>query len=229
MVWIFCVQHRNNQPTQPQGPSLGSILGGTVQPTASGNTPQSLEQLLERQWEQGSQFLMEQAQHFDSECHFIHSDLDSFSKWYNYISIFYSCIVAIMFVSTAIGKCTIGRPCKQFDCTKGPFAGSQCPFGHTVEPNVQWTTTGTRLAFWNIYIYMWPTHKHTNQIIKKWTQKVRHFKPTTTKYHLPWHLTTNYSSFIQSFEWPDWHIHKATGWESEWHRLSTQSTTSNEC
>jgi len=29
--------------------------------------PQSLEQLLERQWEQGSQFLMEQAQHFDSE------------------------------------------------------------------------------------------------------------------------------------------------------------------
>ncbi|XP_063875157.1 protein AF-10-like isoform X1 [Scylla paramamosain] len=27
--------------------------------------PQSLEQLLERQWEQGSQFLMEQAQHFD--------------------------------------------------------------------------------------------------------------------------------------------------------------------
>lgn len=59
-------QHRN-PPSQPQGPSLGSILGGTVQPTASGNTPQSLEQLLERQWEQGSQFLMEQAQHFDSE------------------------------------------------------------------------------------------------------------------------------------------------------------------
>lgn len=29
------------------------------------NIPQSLEQLLERQWEQGSQFLMEQAQHFD--------------------------------------------------------------------------------------------------------------------------------------------------------------------
>lgn len=28
---------------------------------------QSLDQLLERQWEQGSQFLMEQAQHFDSE------------------------------------------------------------------------------------------------------------------------------------------------------------------
>lgn len=36
-------------------------------PSSSGITPfpQSLEQLLERQWEQGSQFLMEQAQHFD--------------------------------------------------------------------------------------------------------------------------------------------------------------------
>lgn len=53
---------------QPQGPSLASMLGGNGQPTAHGNTPQSLEQLLERQWEQGSQFLMEQAQHFDSKC-----------------------------------------------------------------------------------------------------------------------------------------------------------------
>ncbi|KAJ8673829.1 hypothetical protein QAD02_005091 [Eretmocerus hayati] len=31
----------------------------------SGNIPQTLDQLLERQWEQGSQFLMDQAQHFD--------------------------------------------------------------------------------------------------------------------------------------------------------------------
>lgn len=46
------------------------MLGGTGQPTAHGNTPQSLEQLLERQWEQGSQFLMEQAQHFDSKNNF---------------------------------------------------------------------------------------------------------------------------------------------------------------
>lgn len=38
----------------------GSLGGGTI--------PQTLDQLLERQWEQGSQFLMEQAQHFDSEC-----------------------------------------------------------------------------------------------------------------------------------------------------------------
>ena len=27
-----------------------------------------MEELLERQWEQGSQFLMEQGQHFDSKC-----------------------------------------------------------------------------------------------------------------------------------------------------------------
>ncbi len=31
--------------------------------------PQTLEELLERQWEQGSQFLMEQASHFDSKTH----------------------------------------------------------------------------------------------------------------------------------------------------------------
>lgn len=38
-------------------------------PSSSGapSFPHSLEQLLERQWEQGSQFLMEQAQHFDSK------------------------------------------------------------------------------------------------------------------------------------------------------------------
>lgn len=53
--------------SQSQGPSLSSMLGGTGTPTANGGTPQSLEQLLERQWEQGSQFLMEQAQHFDSK------------------------------------------------------------------------------------------------------------------------------------------------------------------
>lgn len=58
---------RNPQTSQAGAPpSLTSMLGGNGQPTASGNTPRSLEQLLERQWEQGSQFLMEQAQHFDS-------------------------------------------------------------------------------------------------------------------------------------------------------------------
>lgn len=42
----------------------GSNLATSNQPPPF---PQSLEQLLERQWEQGSQFLMEQAQHFDSK------------------------------------------------------------------------------------------------------------------------------------------------------------------
>ena len=47
------------------GNPLANMLSGAG--TTNGNTPQSLEQLLERQWEQGSQFLMEQAQHFDSK------------------------------------------------------------------------------------------------------------------------------------------------------------------
>lgn len=51
-------------------PSLSSMLSGGS--TASGGAPQSLEQLLERQWEQGSQFLMEQAQHFDSKFRVTH-------------------------------------------------------------------------------------------------------------------------------------------------------------
>lgn len=45
------------------------MLSGTG--SSSGTIHQSLEQLLERQWEQGSQFLMEQAQHFDSEFFFV--------------------------------------------------------------------------------------------------------------------------------------------------------------
>lgn len=43
----------------PTPGTSGTLGGGTI--------PQTLDQLLERQWEQGSQFLMEQAQHFDSE------------------------------------------------------------------------------------------------------------------------------------------------------------------
>ncbi|XP_019874241.1 protein AF-10-like isoform X1 [Aethina tumida] len=46
--------------TASGGSGLSSMLGG-----GGGNIPQTLDQLLERQWEQGSQFLMEQAQHFD--------------------------------------------------------------------------------------------------------------------------------------------------------------------
>lgn len=51
--------------TPAQNPLQSMFSGGGM----NGNMPipQSLEQLLERQWEQGSQFLMEQAQHFDSE------------------------------------------------------------------------------------------------------------------------------------------------------------------
>nr|XP_022911591.1 uncharacterized protein LOC111422617 [Onthophagus taurus] len=48
--------------TASGGSGLSSMLGGN-----SGALPQTLEQLLERHWEQGSQFLMEQAQHFDSK------------------------------------------------------------------------------------------------------------------------------------------------------------------
>ncbi|XP_059488473.1 protein AF-10 isoform X2 [Neocloeon triangulifer] len=49
--------------SQSSGNSFSSALAGV--PGAVTNMPQSLDQLLERQWEQGSQFLMEQAQHFD--------------------------------------------------------------------------------------------------------------------------------------------------------------------
>lgn len=51
-------------PVRVVSPSLKTNV-----PSSSGvpSFPQSLEQLLERQWEQGSQFLMEQAQHFDSK------------------------------------------------------------------------------------------------------------------------------------------------------------------
>ncbi|XP_043491827.1 protein AF-10-like isoform X1 [Polistes fuscatus] len=44
--------------------NISTASSGTL---GSGVIPQTLDQLLERQWEQGSQFLMEQAQHFDSE------------------------------------------------------------------------------------------------------------------------------------------------------------------
>ncbi|KAL0276837.1 UNVERIFIED_CONTAM: hypothetical protein PYX00_004318 [Menopon gallinae] len=48
------------------GNSNSSSSNSTVNSTSQvPNQAQSLEQLLERQWEQGSQFLMEQAQHFD--------------------------------------------------------------------------------------------------------------------------------------------------------------------
>ncbi|KAB7503607.1 hypothetical protein Anas_02220 [Armadillidium nasatum] len=48
-------------PGKRETSTPGAVLNSTQPPPL----PQSLEQLLERQWEQGSQFLMEQAQHFD--------------------------------------------------------------------------------------------------------------------------------------------------------------------
>ncbi|XP_023712096.1 zinc finger protein zfp-1 isoform X3 [Cryptotermes secundus] len=45
--------------------STSNHAGSSSNAGAVGSIPQSLDQLLERQWEQGSQFLMEQAQHFD--------------------------------------------------------------------------------------------------------------------------------------------------------------------
>lgn len=70
MTFIKQISLFQNKPastattTTSSGPaSLTSMLSGT----SSNGVPQSLEQLLERQWEQGSQFLMEQAQHFDSK------------------------------------------------------------------------------------------------------------------------------------------------------------------
>lgn len=46
------------------GSSIASMLADNG---PHGNHPQTLEELLERQWENGSRFLMDQAQHFDSE------------------------------------------------------------------------------------------------------------------------------------------------------------------
>ncbi|XP_067217245.1 protein AF-10-like isoform X2 [Linepithema humile] len=48
----------SSSSANPGAAGASGALGG-------GAIPQTLDQLLERQWEQGSQFLMEQAQHFD--------------------------------------------------------------------------------------------------------------------------------------------------------------------
>jgi hypothetical protein len=53
---------------QKSGSSTSSQVSSepSAKPAAH-QQPQTLEELLERQWEQGSQFLMEQASHFDSK------------------------------------------------------------------------------------------------------------------------------------------------------------------
>lgn len=76
MFYSFLKQIRSSQPGVPPTSfsSVFSTSGGNTSAAStsgalgSGAIPQTLDQLLERQWEQGSQFLMEQAQHFDSKC-----------------------------------------------------------------------------------------------------------------------------------------------------------------
>ena len=60
-ILIFNALQRSSSSTTA---SQGSGEGGSSSKAAQ---PQTLEELLERQWEQGSQFLMEQASHFDSK------------------------------------------------------------------------------------------------------------------------------------------------------------------
>lgn len=53
---------------QPKPGSSSSSSQAAPDSVSKGSQqPQTLEELLERQWEQGSQFLMEQASHFDSK------------------------------------------------------------------------------------------------------------------------------------------------------------------
>jgi hypothetical protein len=47
--------------------STSTSQGSGGEGGSKSSQPQTLEELLERQWEQGSQFLMEQASHFDSK------------------------------------------------------------------------------------------------------------------------------------------------------------------
>jgi hypothetical protein len=75
------------------GNSFSAALAGG--PVNAGNLPQSLDQLLERQWEQGSQFLMEQAQHFDSMVLFFVKFIDDVQTE------MFSCIIIDLLASTA--------------------------------------------------------------------------------------------------------------------------------
>ncbi|XP_032667165.1 protein AF-10-like isoform X2 [Odontomachus brunneus] len=72
---VIASQIRSNQSNVPptsfssvfsaNGNNTNASIASTSGTLGGGAIPQSLDQLLERQWEQGSQFLMEQAQHFD--------------------------------------------------------------------------------------------------------------------------------------------------------------------
>lgn len=82
------------------------MLSGNGAATAHGSTPQSLEQLLERQWEQGSQFLMDQANHLDSECLFVDEIVDLWNCFM--FSLYFSCWITVLFTPFAFGKYQIG-------------------------------------------------------------------------------------------------------------------------
>lgn len=89
--------------------------------------PQSLEQLLERQWEQGSQFLMEQAQHFDSEYGYKERERERkeakegnlFTKQ---SSLFFSCFAAELPASAAERESAPGGACDQSHRSPGSSA-----------------------------------------------------------------------------------------------------------
>ncbi|GLH06535.1 PHD finger protein rhinoceros [Gryllus bimaculatus] len=76
-------QNNSSSSTSASSSAAAANAASASASTSVATIPQSLDQLLERQWEQGSQFLMEQAQHFDRFAkivvEFISSD-DEFKK-----------------------------------------------------------------------------------------------------------------------------------------------------
>jgi hypothetical protein len=64
---IAATVNLNSNGANSSTTNTSNHAGNSSSTAAVGSIPQSLDQLLERQWEQGSQFLMEQAQHFDSK------------------------------------------------------------------------------------------------------------------------------------------------------------------
>lgn len=118
-------------PSSQGPPSLSSMLSGGS--TASGGAPQSLEQLLERQWEQGSQFLMEQAQHFDSELILIGA-----LKTIIELQLFpCSRLATLLSAPVASRERASGRPRQQFGGTSRSPIGGECKTGDSPEP-VDW-------------------------------------------------------------------------------------------
>ena len=104
MTDTLTAELEDHRPYLHSSPSSSNLVGvpfpiRSVSPTTKMNAssgtpfPQNLEQLLERQWEQGSQFLMEQAQHFDSKHYKLHSAREPLLHL-NFCS---SCIVVVLF------------------------------------------------------------------------------------------------------------------------------------